>query len=243
MENPLIKCRRRYEGVAWLWSRGGAQARTLSSAEAALSALLREMSVRGANGPDNTLVPFSADFVSVLQEPCGELELRPLRPVLGLEPKCGAGRDILQLLELRRIWPARWRRSWVTGVDKIWPQQNTDDVPFSHTAHARGSTSSTKGPQMRRQDQRRAFARRPEETLVCTGGAQRAGPTPHCHAGRQPRPGTRRGRRRRPRTLLFHDQLFFCGRESELGGGPFYSGADVSGPAIFSHLHEWHFVA
>ena len=55
----------------------------------------------------------------------------------------------------------------------------------------------------------------------------------------QPRPGTRRGRRRRPRTLLLHDQLFL-GRESELGGRPLGGRVDVSGPSIFSHWDAWH---
>ena len=87
------------------------------------------------------------------------------------------------------------------------------------------------------------LAQRPEETLVCTGGAQRAGPScrklPRSRAlihqvGREPRPGTRRQRRHRPRTLLLCDQLF-SGRENELGGRPFNSGVDVSGPSIFSY--------
>ena len=95
---------------------------------------------------------------------------------------------------------------------------------------------------MHRQDQRRTIARRPEETLVCTGGAQRAGPScrklPRGRArihqvGRQPR-------------LVKDDALdrALCsfmtncfGRENELGGG---SGIDVSGSSIFSHCHAWH---
>ena len=65
----------------------------------------------------------------------------------------------------------------VTGVDKIWPAENTDDedssehlrtLTSSHATHAPGPTGSTKGPQMLRQDQRRTLARRPLETIVCT---------------------------------------------------------------------------
>ena len=46
--------------------RQGADAPT--SAEAALSALLRGSSIHGDDGPSNTLVPFSADFVSVPED-------------------------------------------------------------------------------------------------------------------------------------------------------------------------------
>ena len=48
------------------WWRQGADAP--SSAEAALSALLRGISVYGDDGPRNTLVPFNADLVSVPED-------------------------------------------------------------------------------------------------------------------------------------------------------------------------------
>ena len=67
LENPLIKCKRgtRCLPLASRWLPG---ADAPSSAEGALSALLRRMTVYGDDGPSNTLVPFSADLVSVLED-------------------------------------------------------------------------------------------------------------------------------------------------------------------------------
>ena len=60
-----------------------------------------------------------------------------------------------------------------------------------------------------------------------------------CQMGGRPIPRTRRGRRRRPCTLLLYDRLFLR-RKDELGSGAVDLGIDVSGPAIFSHGHAWH---
>ena len=62
---PVNQVQKEVRARCLAWRRGGAQARTLLSAEAALSALLRGMSVYGDDGPSNTLVPFNADLVSV----------------------------------------------------------------------------------------------------------------------------------------------------------------------------------
>ena len=153
-------------------------------------------------------------------------------------------------------WHARWKRSWVSRESTRLGQRTTQATKTAarserslvHTTHASSPTSSTKSPQMDRQDQRRTLVRRSEETPVCAGGARRAGsncrePPRGCtlihQMGRQPRPGTRRGRRHRPRTLLLHDELA-SGMEHELGGAPFDSWIDVSGSSIFSHGHAWH---
>ena len=120
----------------------------------------------------------------------------------------------------------------VTGVDKIWPEENTrhEDSSEERTSpcHKRHTPAgSAKSPQVHRQNQRSTLARRPEETPVCTRGAQRAGPNcrkntagpcaPIHPVDRQPGLGTHLGRRHRPRTLLMTN-CFFFGRANELGG-------------------------
>ena len=91
----------------------------------------------------------------------------------------------------------------VTGVDKIWLDESTDDEdssedPRALLPHTRRTlqvrrAGSTKSPQV-------TLARRPEETRVYTGGTQRAGPSRRelplgCalirQMGRQPRRGAR----------------------------------------------------
>ena len=143
----------------------------------------------------------------------------------------------------------------VTGVDKIWPEENTDDEDTSKDPR-------TSPPHTRRGLQARRARQRVRRCIdkICAGLSpghlnkhlslleELGGPAAESYHGaaqsfinwadNHDLALVEDGDIDRA-LCSFYDQLFF-GSKNELGGRPFDSGVDVSGPLIFSHGHVLH---
>ena len=153
----------------------------------------------------------------------------------------------LPLPELQWIWHAILG---VTGVDQLWPEENTDDKDSRQEGMFPCHTRRTL--QARRQRFRRCIDKISaglspddiEETSVCGGGAQRAGSTAESYRGAVHSFIKWADSHDLALVEDDDDDRAFCSFVTKLfvgkGGRRFQKGIDVSGPSVFSHWDAWH---